>query len=161
MPYTYFFKERLKKEYKHANKQREGYVDDSEDEDEEELTRDGKSMKKLIRKMEKNAAYDSDDEGNPYASSVSMCIRKQISADNPTGGGGGTFSYTGINIAISTLSGSISVGFTNSSQEPDQRSFDYCWFPCYFPLRVWSRRASRASQTRHKSQTPQSKSKWC
>lgn len=27
-------------------------------------------MKKLIRNLEKNAAYDSDDEKNPYASSV-------------------------------------------------------------------------------------------
>lgn len=51
-------------------------MDESEDEDEDELTKDGKSMKKLIRKMEKNAAYDSDDEGNPYASSVSVYIKE-------------------------------------------------------------------------------------
>jgi transcription initiation factor TFIIF subunit alpha len=61
--------ERLKKEYKSANKQREGYMDESDDEDEEELTKDGKAMKKLIRNLEKNTAYDSDDERNPYASS--------------------------------------------------------------------------------------------
>ena len=66
--------ERLKKEYKSANKQREGYVDESDDENEEELTKDGKAMKKLIRNLEKNAAYDSDDERNPYASSVSFVV---------------------------------------------------------------------------------------
>jgi len=61
--------ERLKKEYKSANKQREGYVDESDDEDDGELTKDGKAMKKLIRNLEQNTAYDSDDERNPYASS--------------------------------------------------------------------------------------------
>jgi transcription initiation factor TFIIF subunit alpha len=45
-------------------------VDESEDEEEGRLTRDGKAMKKLIRNLEKNTAYDSDDEKNPYASSV-------------------------------------------------------------------------------------------
>lgn len=63
--------ERLKREYKSANKTREGYVDESESEDgESQLTKDGKSLKKLMRKLEKNAAYDSDEERNPYASSV-------------------------------------------------------------------------------------------
>ncbi|KAG2754786.1 hypothetical protein P692DRAFT_20950278 [Suillus brevipes Sb2] len=62
--------ERLKREYKSANKTREGYVDESESEDgETQLTKDGKSLKKLMRKLEKNAAYDSDEERNPYASS--------------------------------------------------------------------------------------------
>jgi transcription initiation factor TFIIF subunit alpha len=62
--------ERLKREYKSANKTREGYVDESESEDgESQLTKDGKSLKKLMRKLEKNAAYDSDEERNPYASS--------------------------------------------------------------------------------------------
>ena len=49
-------------------------MDDSDDEDDEELTKDGKAMKKLIRNLEKNTAYDSDDERNPYASSVSSII---------------------------------------------------------------------------------------
>jgi transcription initiation factor TFIIF subunit alpha len=66
--------ERLKKEYKSANKQREGYVDESDDEDDGELTKDGKAMKKLIRNLEQNTAYDSDDERNPYASSVSCHV---------------------------------------------------------------------------------------
>lgn len=62
--------ERLKREYKSANKTREGYVDESESEEgESQLTKDGKSLKKLMRKLEKNAAYDSDEERNPYASS--------------------------------------------------------------------------------------------
>lgn len=46
----------------------------SDDEEEEELTKDGKAMKKLIRNLEKNTAYDSDDERNPYASSVSSIV---------------------------------------------------------------------------------------
>ncbi|KAH7887738.1 hypothetical protein F5I97DRAFT_883824 [Phlebopus sp. FC_14] len=62
--------ERLKREYRLANKQREGYVDESDEEgDESQLTKDGKSLKKLMRKLEKNAAYESDEESNPYASS--------------------------------------------------------------------------------------------
>jgi transcription initiation factor TFIIF subunit alpha len=68
---TFVQQERLKREYKSANKTREGYVDESESEDgETQLTKDGKSLKKLMRKLEKNAAYDSDEERNPYASSV-------------------------------------------------------------------------------------------
>ena len=68
--------ERLKREYKSANKQREGYVDESdEDDDKGRLTKDGRAIKKLIRNLEKNNAYDSDEEKNPYASSVSdSCI---------------------------------------------------------------------------------------
>jgi transcription initiation factor TFIIF subunit alpha len=64
--------ERLKREYKNANKQRDGYVDESDEEEGDgRLTKDGKAMKKLIRNLEKNNAYDSDEEKNPYASSVS------------------------------------------------------------------------------------------
>ncbi len=65
--------ERLKREYRNANKNREGYIDDDNSEDEgNQLTGAGRAMKKLVRKVEKNAAYDSDDERNPYASSVSF-----------------------------------------------------------------------------------------
>lgn len=45
--------------------------EDPSDDDEEHLTGAGKAMKKLVRKVEKNTAYDSDNEKNPYASSVS------------------------------------------------------------------------------------------
>ncbi|KAI6151921.1 hypothetical protein BKA82DRAFT_4104931 [Pisolithus tinctorius] len=62
--------ERLKREYKLANKQRDGYVDESEDEeDDNQLTKDGKFLKKLVRKLDKNVAYESDEERDPYASS--------------------------------------------------------------------------------------------
>ncbi|KAG9317293.1 hypothetical protein JVU11DRAFT_1490 [Chiua virens] len=61
--------ERLKREYKLANKQREGYIDESDEEDESQLTKQGQSLKKLMRKLEKNVAYESDEEHNPYASS--------------------------------------------------------------------------------------------
>jgi transcription initiation factor TFIIF subunit alpha len=64
--------ERIKREYRSANKQVDGTIDQDEDEEEVELTRDGKKMKKLIRNLEKNNAYESDEEQNPYASSVSL-----------------------------------------------------------------------------------------
>ncbi|KAK7695812.1 hypothetical protein QCA50_000450 [Cerrena zonata] len=63
--------ERIKREYKTANKTREGYIDESEEEEEEpKLSMAGKDMRKLMKKLEKNLAYDeSDDDRNPYASS--------------------------------------------------------------------------------------------
>ncbi|EJD01511.1 uncharacterized protein FOMMEDRAFT_142112 [Fomitiporia mediterranea MF3/22] len=60
--------ERLKREYHNLNKNQEGYVSEDE-EDADNLTGTGKDIKKLVRKIEKNAAYDSDEEKNPYASS--------------------------------------------------------------------------------------------
>ncbi|KLO19969.1 hypothetical protein SCHPADRAFT_898526 [Schizopora paradoxa] len=58
--------ERLKREYRRADEKRES---DDEEEEGEHLSGAGKAMKKLVRKMEKNDAYDSDKEENPYASS--------------------------------------------------------------------------------------------
>ncbi|KAI0638211.1 hypothetical protein C8Q77DRAFT_1089942 [Trametes polyzona] len=63
--------ERLKKEYKNANKLREGYIDESDEEDDEaaKLTGAGKNLAKTLKKLDKDGAYDdSDDEKNPYAS---------------------------------------------------------------------------------------------
>ncbi|KAI0660957.1 hypothetical protein C8Q70DRAFT_754997 [Cubamyces menziesii] len=62
--------ERLKKEYKNANKLREGYIDESdEEEDDAKLTGAGKNLAKTLKKLDKDGAYDdSDDEKNPYAS---------------------------------------------------------------------------------------------
>ncbi|KAG6854783.1 hypothetical protein C0991_001210 [Blastosporella zonata] len=63
--------ERLKREYKTANKQREAGVDESDDEEPlPGMTKQAKAMQKLIRSREGNDAYDSDEEENPYASSV-------------------------------------------------------------------------------------------
>lgn len=62
----------MKREYKMANKQREAGVDESDDE--EPVPKTDKSMKKMqkmIRSREGNNAYESDEEENPYASSVS------------------------------------------------------------------------------------------
>ena len=43
-----------------------------EEEEEPQLSMAGKDMRKLVKKLEKNLAYDeSDDDKNPYASSVS------------------------------------------------------------------------------------------
>ncbi|CAL1700613.1 unnamed protein product [Somion occarium] len=62
--------ERLKRQYKTANKLRESYIDESEEEEEEpKLSMAGKDVQKLMRKLEKNLAYESDEEENPYASS--------------------------------------------------------------------------------------------
>ena len=64
----------MKRAYRSANKLRDGGVDeDSEDEDEDakKLTGDGKEMKKLVRNLDKNNAYDSDEDKNPYLTSVS------------------------------------------------------------------------------------------
>lgn len=61
----------MKREYKAANKQRDGHIDESDDEDTPGVTKQQKAMQKLIRSREGNEAYDSDEEQNPYASSVS------------------------------------------------------------------------------------------
>ena len=70
--------ERLKKEYKSANKVRESYIDESEEEDEDDskLTGAGKNLQKTLKKLEKGGGYeeDSDDDKNPYASSVRACL---------------------------------------------------------------------------------------
>ncbi|KAL0579683.1 transcription factor IIF subunit tfg1 [Marasmius crinis-equi] len=63
--------ERLKKEYKTANKTREGYVDESEEEEEKPVvSKQGKQMKKMLRNREDGDAYESEEEENPYASSA-------------------------------------------------------------------------------------------
>lgn len=47
-------------------------MDSDEDEDDEEdrarLNETGKAVKKALRKLEKNKAYDDDDDKDPYAS---------------------------------------------------------------------------------------------
>ena len=54
-----------------ANKQRDTGIDESDEEDQDPaLSGAGKAIKKLMSKHEKNEAYESDDESNPYASSV-------------------------------------------------------------------------------------------
>jgi len=62
--------ERLKREYKAANKQREAGVDESDDEELPGMSKQAKAIQKLIRNREGNDAYESDEEENPYASSV-------------------------------------------------------------------------------------------
>ncbi|KAI7861830.1 hypothetical protein BDF14DRAFT_1863800 [Spinellus fusiger] len=62
-------KERVKKETR-------GYVPGGEetveqlDDEMNRLTSEGKQMRKLVRDLEKNRAYESDEEGDPYASSA-------------------------------------------------------------------------------------------
>ncbi|KAF9075808.1 hypothetical protein BDP27DRAFT_1380466 [Rhodocollybia butyracea] len=63
--------ERLKKEYKNANKTHEGYIDESEEEDDNPgMSKQAKRMQKMLRSREGNNVYDSEEEeNNPYASS--------------------------------------------------------------------------------------------
>lgn len=49
-----------------------GHIDEDVEEDEDDLTRAGKAIKKLMRKNDQDGVYDSDEEKNPYASSVSI-----------------------------------------------------------------------------------------
>ena len=44
--------------------------DEEEDDDESKLTGAGKNLQKTLKKLEKGGYEDSDDEKNPYASSV-------------------------------------------------------------------------------------------
>lgn len=79
-----------------ANKQRDAGIDESDEEDHDPaLTGAGKAIKKLMSKHEKNEAYDSDEESNPYASSVVRCgllILRNILNDF-VGGRGGRGTY--------------------------------------------------------------------
>ncbi|KAJ3722947.1 hypothetical protein C8R42DRAFT_720109 [Lentinula raphanica] len=62
--------ERLKKEYKNANKTREGYIDESDEEEEQPgMSKQAKKMQKMLRTREGNDVYESEEEDNPYASS--------------------------------------------------------------------------------------------
>jgi Rieske Fe-S protein len=76
-----------------ANKQRDAGVDESDEEDHDPaLTGAGKAIKKLMNKHEKNEAYESDEESNPYASSA-VCLHilclPNILTDFIGGRGGG------------------------------------------------------------------------
>ncbi|KAF8076391.1 transcription initiation factor [Lyophyllum atratum] len=62
--------ERLKREYKAANKLREAGVDESDEEELPGMSKQAKAMQKLIRNREGNDAYESEEEENPYASSA-------------------------------------------------------------------------------------------
>jgi transcription initiation factor TFIIF subunit alpha len=67
-----FFQERLKKEYRTANKQGDTGVHVEDDEDEfQGINKQAKAMQKLIRNREGNDVYESEEDKNPYASSVS------------------------------------------------------------------------------------------
>ncbi|KAI8331011.1 hypothetical protein BC941DRAFT_475181 [Chlamydoabsidia padenii] len=58
-------KERIKKEHKGYSPNQE----DAADMDDMKLTSEGKQMRKLVRNLEKNRAYESDDDKDPYATS--------------------------------------------------------------------------------------------
>ncbi|KAF5370108.1 hypothetical protein D9758_001045 [Tetrapyrgos nigripes] len=62
--------ERLKKEYKNANKTREGYIDESEEEDDKPMSKQERAMQKMLKTREGIDAYESDEDENPYASSA-------------------------------------------------------------------------------------------
>lgn len=68
----------MKREYKTANKQRDGGVDESDEEELPGMSKQAKAMQKLIRNREGNDAYESDEEENPYASSVSSIGKNRL-----------------------------------------------------------------------------------
>lgn len=67
--------ERIKKEYLKAKAAASGEAaEDTDDEDEQKLSVAGKQMRKMLKKNDKGGQYDdSDEDKNPYASSV--CCR--------------------------------------------------------------------------------------
>jgi hypothetical protein len=80
-----------------ANKQRDVGIDESDEEDQQNpaLTGEGKTIKKLVNRLEKNGAYESDEESNPYASSA-VCFRLLVLRNlliDYTGGRGGGRTY--------------------------------------------------------------------
>ena len=85
--------ERLQREYMSANKQRDVGIDESDEEDlDPTLTGAGKAIKKLMNKHEKNGAYESDEESNPYASSAvrfGLVVLRNLLTDYTGGRGGG------------------------------------------------------------------------
>ena len=70
--------ERIKKEYRKAKGVANGDLhEDSDDEDEQKLSGAGKQMRKMLKKNDKSGQYDdSDEDKNPYASSV--CYRSSF-----------------------------------------------------------------------------------
>ena len=96
----------MKREYKAANKTREGYIDESDEEDDlNQLSGAGKAMRKLMKKLEKNNVYDdSDDEKNPYASSV-----RRVSSDPCMGSETHSLTITNCNRATCTYTGRVRV----------------------------------------------------
>jgi len=70
--------ERIKKEYRKAKAvANEDLHEDSDDEDDQKLSGAGKQMRKMLKKNDKSGQYDdSDEDKNPYASSV--CYRSSF-----------------------------------------------------------------------------------
>ena len=70
--------ERIKKEYRKAKAiAGEVALEDTDDEDEQKLSGAGKQMRKMLKKNDKSGQYDdSDEDKNPYASSV--CYRSSF-----------------------------------------------------------------------------------
>lgn len=61
----------MKREYQRANKQNETGMDvEDDDDDDTPKNKQQKALEKMIKNREGNTAYDSDDDKNPYASSV-------------------------------------------------------------------------------------------
>ena len=63
--------ERIKKEYRKAKAIAGEDQEDTDDEDDQKLSGAGKQMRKMLKKNDKSGQYDdSDEDKNPYASSV-------------------------------------------------------------------------------------------
>ncbi|KAF7352788.1 Transcription initiation factor IIF subunit alpha [Mycena venus] len=143
--------ERLKKEYKSANKQRDGHIDESDDEEMPGMSKQAKAMQKLIRTREGNDAYDSDDEKNPYASSA-------------RGGGGGSpgraccFTAAGTASATGGRSSRFAATWTtdNSARSPASARRLEGWIESDFSRAITRfGRAFCCSEESHQSQSSQ------
>ena len=75
---TVRIQERIKKEYRKAKAiANEDQLEESDDEDDQKLSGAGKQMRKMLKKNDKSGQYDdSDEDKNPYASSV--CYRSSF-----------------------------------------------------------------------------------
>jgi transcription initiation factor TFIIF subunit alpha len=65
---TKALEDRIRKEMRAANRIDDNAEDNEEVEEEEKLTNTGKEVKKIVKKVDKDAVNESDEEENPYAS---------------------------------------------------------------------------------------------
>lgn len=148
-----FFQERLKKEYKNANKTREGYIDESDEEEEKPgMTKQAKRMQKMLRAREGNDVYESEEEeDNPYASSVStitFSLRSALTAIDLCKGRRGRGGGRNCSSNWSCSSAPVQIPDTVTNFQPQSRVSEsyysnqwYCThdrIPCYIPRsRSW------------------------